>query len=126
MNDFNSLLNSMFWSMLIGGLLQLAVLIFLIVKFVGMTNDVQALRKSLTESSKDDFRKEFYKWYACGNIDKAKEVLANAIGSSSEFQQLLRGGNDTYLAKIKEELLKKFQIELQLTGIQLNFDGWIK
>lgn len=109
---------------LITGIIQLVVLIILIIKFFQLTTDVNSLKNSLTSSS-IDFCRNFYKWYTCGNIDKAKEVLTNEISNSPEFQQLIRGGNEKHMEKVKEELKKKYQTELSLTGIILNFENWI-
>lgn len=123
MEDFNSSLNWMFWSMIIGGIAQLVILIVLIVKFLTLTEDVSVLRKSLASTSNQDFKKDFYKWIVCGDKERAKEVLINEIGNSFEFTQLIRGGNDKYVSDLKDKIRNRYETELKAANIDLDLNN---
>ncbi len=86
-----------------------------------MFKDVNEIKEKMTIPSRD-FKTEFYKWYSCGNVERAKEVLVNEIGKSYEFEQLVAGGNPKYMDDMKEQLKKKYQTEIALSGIELNLN----
>ena len=106
---------------LLAGIIQLVILIIIIVKFLLLVKDVNEIKEKMTIPS-CDFKTEFYKWYSCGNVEKAKEVLVNEIGKSYEFEQLVAGGNPKYMDDMKEQLKKKYQTEIDLSGIELNLN----
>lgn len=108
---------------LIAGVIQLVILIILIVKFLQLASDVKSLKEAIV-APKKDFRKEFYKCIACGDKERAKIVLIDEIGDSSEFIQLLRGGNDNYINDIRKQLKNKYQAELSLIGLNLDLENW--
>lgn len=106
---------------LLAGIIQLVILIIIIVKFLLLVKDVNEIKEKMTIPSRD-FKTEFYKWYSCGNVERAKEVLVNEIGKSYEFEQLVAGGNPKYMDDMKEQLKKKYQTEIALSGIELNLN----
>lgn len=115
-------LNYYFWCMLIGGLVQLAVLIFLIVKFLELVGDVKALRNKADNVPEKIFKKEFYKWIAIGNKEKAKEILINEIGNSDEFNRIIQGVNEHFINNAKKDLAEKYSSELNMVDASLNLD----
>lgn len=114
-------LNVMFWTILIVDIVIVVISIVLIVKFLNIARDVEAIKNKMYEPVAD-FKSEFYKWYLCGNTEKAKEVLTNEIGKSYEFQQLLRGGNPKYMEEMKEQLKNRYKKEIELVKVDLNLD----
>jgi len=99
------------------------VQIIMIVKFFQIAMDVRAMKRK-QEKPDLDFNTEFYKWIACRNIEKAKELLTNKIGESEEFARLLRGGNAKYMEEVKNKLMTKYKKELDLVNLELDLSNW--
>lgn len=124
MEEFSSTLTGIYWFILIVGIIQLVITVVLIIKFLKMSSDINALRKTLVVP-KEDSKKVLCKWIACGRKEKAIEILMEEISASEEFGQLVRGGNEKYIESVKERLNKKYEADLKLVGLKLDLDSWV-
>lgn len=101
----------------LAGLIQLIVIIILIVKFFQISKDVKILRENIA-GKKTNFKPDFYKWIAANELEKAKDVLFNQIGNDPKFQQMLHGGNQTYIKQLEEQVNNTYKKELSMIGIE--------
>lgn len=92
--------------------------IIMIVKFFEIASDISAIRAKQEKIVEFDFKKQFYKYIIADNAKKARETLFDAISTTSEFDKIMKGVNETYRDKLQSELNSKFNKELTILGIK--------
>lgn len=113
-----------FYAITVLMLVEFAVIVYLLVKFITMANSVEEIKDVLVCPKQTfSFKKEFYKYIISGEKGAAKQLLVDEIGKCRQFEELMKGGNETYMKQMKDELNSMFQKEMNLVGLVLNFDA---
>lgn len=113
-----------FYAIMVLMLVEFAVIVYLLVKFISMANSVEKIKDVLVCPKQTfSFKKEFYKYIVAGEKNAARQLLVDEIGKSRQFDELMKGGNETYMKQMKDELNSTFQKEMELVGLVLKFEN---
>ena len=116
-------LSAYFYSIIAFLIAEFVLAVYLIVKFIVLSNNIGEIKRHLIEPKRTySFRNEFYKYLSSNDLENAKQVLINEIGNSTQFNELIIGGNEMYMKQMKEEIMKVYEKELSLVGLNLNLD----
>jgi len=116
-------LSAYFYSIIAFLIAEFVLAVYLIVKFIVLSNNIGEIKRHLIEPKRTySFRNEFYKYLSSNDLENAKQVLINEIGNSTQFNELIKGGNEMYMKQMKEEIMKVYEKELSLVGLNLNLD----
>ena len=116
-------LSAYFYSIIAFLIAEFVLVVYLIVKFIVLSNNIGEIKRHLIEPKRTySFRNEFYKYLSSNDLENAKQVLINEIGNSTQFNELIKGGNEMYMKQMKEEIMKVYEKELSLVGLNLNLD----
>lgn len=100
---------------ILSGLAQIAILLFFIVKMNAIAGGVREIAGLMTGR---DFKRDFYKYVAAAQKEKAKEVLFDEISRTAEFRQIISGADPKTASVLSDSIRKRYEKELSIVGCQ--------
>lgn len=105
----------MFTVILLSGLVQIAILAFFIIRMNAIAGGVKEISGQMAAR---DFKRDFYKYVAAAQKEKAKEVLFDEISRTAEFRQIIAGADPKTASVLSDSIRKRFEKELAIVGCQ--------
>lgn len=104
------------WIYILAAVIQLAVIIFIVVKLSDIASDIRSIREN-TKPSCVDFYSMFRMLIMTGDKKAAKDLLIEEIARTNEFKEMITSMNDDLKSRSEKSIKSRFKSELELLGM---------